>query len=137
EVPECMDRAERVAREHQVDLVIATDPDADRLGGLSCTAADGRGDYRFLTGNEIAALLTHFKLSQLARQGSLPDSPVVITTEVTTGQITRIGRHFGAQVVNDLLVGFKYHADVLWQLESAGQYGDARGTPADFVIATE
>src|SRR5215207_837704 len=98
---------------------------------------DGKGTFRFITGNEIASLLTHFKLSQLARAGSLPASPIVITTEVTTGQITRIGRHFGAQVVNDLLVGFKYHADVLWQLESTGQYGDVKGTPADFVIATE
>ncbi|MDB5310124.1 MAG: pgcA [Gemmataceae bacterium] len=137
EVPECMDRGELVAREHQADLVIATDPDADRLGGLACTSPDGRGDYRPLTGNEIAALLTHFKLSQLDRHGSLPASPLIVTTEVTTGQITRIGRHFRAQVVGDLLVGFKYHADVLWQLESTGQYGDVRGTPADFVIATE
>ncbi|HJZ56307.1 MAG TPA: phospho-sugar mutase [Gemmataceae bacterium] len=137
EVPECMDRAERVAREHQADLVIATDPDADRIGGLACTSPDGKGDYRVITGNQIASLLTHFKLHQLARQGALPTSPIIITTEVTTGQVTRIGRHFGAAVVNDLLVGFKYHAEVLWQLESTGQYGDIRGTPADFVIATE
>lgn len=137
EVPECMDRAEAKAREVGADLVLATDPDADRIGGMTCTSADGRGDYRPITGNEIAALLTHFKLSQLARRGSLPDAPIVVTTEVTTGQITRIGRHFGCQVVSDLLVGFKYHADVLWQLESTGQYGDVRGTPADFVIATE
>ena len=137
EVPECMDRGEAKARETQADLVIATDPDADRLGGLACTSADGKGDYRPLTGNEIAALLTHFKLSQLARQGSLPESPIVVTTEVTTGQITRIGRQYGAQVIADLLVGFKYHADVLWQLESTGQFGDVRGTPADFVIGTE
>lgn len=137
ENPACMDRAEAKAREMSADLVLATDPDADRLGGLACTSPDGKGDYRPITGNEIAALLTHFKLSQLARRGSLPDAPIVITTEVTTGQITRIGRHFGCQVVNDLLVGFKYHADVLWQLESTGQYGEVRGTPADFVIATE
>ncbi len=137
EVPECMDRAEQLARERHADLVIATDPDADRLGGLACTAPDGRGDYRFLTGQEIAALLTHFKLSRLASAGDLPASPIVITTEVTTGQITRIARHFGAQVVNDLLVGFKYHADVLRQLEETGQYGDVKGTPDDFVIATE
>jgi phosphoglucomutase len=137
EVPECMDRAERVARERHADLVIATDPDADRLGGLACTTIDGRGDYRFLTGQEIAAALTHFKLSRLASAGDLPASPIVITTEVTTGQITRIARHFGAQVVNDLLVGFKYHADVLRQLEETGQYGDVKGTPDDFVIATE
>jgi phosphoglucomutase/phosphomannomutase len=137
EVPECMDRAGAVAWERHADLVIATDPDADRIGGLACTTPDGRGEYRFLTGQEIAALLTHFKLSRLTSAGSLPAWPVVITTEVTTGQITRIARHFKAQVINDLLVGFKYHADVLWQLESTGQYGDVKGTPADFVIATE
>lgn len=137
EVPECLDRAERLATEIGADVVIATDPDADRLGGMACTTAEGKGAYRFLTGQEIAALLTHFKLSRLASAGDLPASPVVITTEVTTGQITRIARHFGAQVVNDLLVGFKYHADVLWQLEQHGQYGEVKGTPADFVIATE
>jgi phosphoglucomutase/phosphomannomutase len=137
ETPECMTRAELVAAEHHADLIICTDPDADRLGAMANTRADGKGEYRFITGNEIASLLTHFKLSQLARAGSLPDSPVVITTEVTTGRITRIGRHFGAQVVDDLLVGFKYHADVIAQLESTGQYGDVRGTPDDFVIAVE
>jgi phosphoglucomutase len=137
EVPDCLDRAERVAREHNADILIATDPDADRLGGKVNTQPDGKGDFRYLTGNEIAAILTHFKLSRLASAGDLPASPIVITTEVTTGQITRIARHFGAQVVNDLLVGFKYHADVLWQLESSGQYGDVKGTPADFIIATE
>jgi phosphoglucomutase/phosphomannomutase len=137
EVPECMDRAEKVAAEHKADLVLATDPDADRIGGLACNRPDGTGGYRFLTGNEIASLLTHFKLEQLTRQGSLPASPIVITTEVTTGQITRIGRKYGAQVVNDLLVGFKYHADVIAQLEASGQYNDIRGTTSDFVIATE
>jgi phosphoglucomutase/phosphomannomutase len=104
---------------------------------MACTSPDGHGDYRFLTGQEIAALLTYFKLSRLSSAGDLPASPIVITTEVTTGMITRISRHFGAQVVNDLLVGFKYHADVLWQLESTGQYGDVKGTPEDFVIASE
>ena len=137
EVPECMDRAEKLALERAADLVIATDPDADRIGGLANRSPDGKGTFRFITGNEIAALLTHFKLAQLARSGSLPPSPIVITTEVTTGQITRIGRQFGAQVINDLLVGFKYHADALWQIESTGQYGDVRGSVSDFVIATE
>jgi len=126
-----------VARAKQADLVIATDPDADRIGGLACTTTDGKGDYRFLTGQELAALLTHFKLSRLATAGDLPASPIVLTTEVTTGQITRIARHFNAQVIADLLVGFKYPADVLKQLETAGHYGDVQGTTSDFVIATE
>jgi len=137
EVRECFDRAEKVARERSADLVIATDPDADRIGGLACTNADGRGDYRFLTGQEIAALLTYFKLSRLSAAGDMPASPIVITTEVTTGQITRIARHFGSQIVGDLPVGFKYHAEVLKQLELSGHFGDVQGTPADFVIGTE
>lgn len=137
EVPECMDRAEQVATDRKADVVIATDPDADRIGGLASSNPGGGAPFRFLTGQELAALLTWFKLNRLAAAGDLPSSPVVVTTEVTTGQITRIGRQFGAQVVNDLLVGFKYHADVLWKLESEGRYGDVTGTPADFVIATE
>ena len=137
EVPECFDRAEKVARDHKAHILIGTDPDADRLGGMVNTKVDGTGDYRYLNGNEIAALLTHFKLARLAAAGDLPASPIAITTEVTTGQITRIARQFGSQIVNDLLVGFKYHADVVKQLELHGQYGDVTGTPDDFVIATE
>jgi phosphoglucomutase len=137
EVPECLDRAEKVAKEHRAQILLATDPDADRLGGMVNDKPDGTGTYRYLTGNEICSLLTHFKLARLAAAGDLPPSPIVITTEVSTGQQTRIARQFGAQIVSDLLVGFKYHADVIHQLETTGQYGDIKGTPADFVIATE
>ncbi|QEL17166.1 phospho-sugar mutase [Limnoglobus roseus] len=137
EVPECLDRAERVATEQQADILLATDPDADRIGGKVNTQADGKGGYRYLTGNEICSLLAHFKLSQLSTAGDLPPSPLVITTEVSTGQQTRIARHFGAQIINDLLVGFKYHADVLHQLDTTGQFGDIKATPADFIIGTE
>jgi phosphoglucomutase len=134
EIPESMDRAAATARQHQADLVLSTDPDADRLGAM---APDRQGNWRFVTGNEIAALLTHFKLSQLQRQARLPSSPIVVCTEVTTSQITRIARHFKAQVVDNLLVGFKYIAEVLWQLEENGSYEDVHGTPADFILATE
>ncbi len=134
EVHESMDRAAALARQHRADLVLATDPDADRLGAM---APDRANNWRVVTGNEIAALLTHFKLSKLQQQGRLPPSPIVVRTMVTTAQVTRIARHFGAQIVEDLLVGFKYIADVLWQLEQNGEYGDVRGTPDDFVIASE
>jgi len=137
EVPESLDRAEATAKANGADIVIATDPDADRIGGLACTSAGGKGDYRFITGQEIATLLTYFKLSRLSAQGDLPASPIVVTTEVTSGIITRLSRHYNAQVVNDLLVGFKYHAEVLRQLESQGTYGDVTGSTADFIIATE
>ncbi|MCE9533350.1 MAG: phospho-sugar mutase [Planctomycetes bacterium] len=137
EVPESLDRAEVVARANQAHLVLATDPDADRVGGLACRDKDGKGDYRVITGNEICALLTHYKLSQLSKNGALPPSPIVLRTEVTTSLVSRITRSFGAQVVENLLVGFKYIAEVLWQLESTGAYEDVRGTPADYIIGSE
>jgi phosphoglucomutase len=136
EVPASMDRAVRTALENHADLILSTDPDADRLGCMipDVSAKDG---WRFVTGNEIAALLTHFKLRKLVEHGQMPSSPIVIKTEVTTGLVTRIARHFKAQVVENLLVGFKFIADVLRQLEEQGAYEDVRGTPEDLVIACE
>lgn len=134
EVPESMDRATATAREHKADLALATDPDADRLGAM---APDRAGAWHYITGNQLAALLTHFKLSKLTQQGRLPSSPIVVSTEVTTSQVTRIARHFRAQVIDDLLVGFKYIADVLWHLERDGAYEDVTGAADDFVIAVE
>jgi phosphoglucomutase len=134
EQPAALDRAKALAEELHAELALATDPDADRLGAL---ALDVHGACHFLDGNTIAALLTHFKLSRLAENGQMPSRPIVLTTVVTTELITRIARHFGAQVVNDLLVGFKYIADVLAQIEQHGRYGDIEGGTEDFVIATE
>lgn len=134
EVPASMDRAVQTAQACDAQLVLSTDPDADRLG---CMIPSSPTDWRFVTGNEIAALLTHFKLSRLADQGALPRSPIVVKTDVTTGLVTRIARKFGCQVVDNLLVGFKYIADVLWQLEQNGSYEDVHGTPQDFVIGVE
>ena len=93
--------------------------------------------FAFLTGNRSAALLTHFKLAKLAEQGQMPPSPIVVKTQVTTGLVTRIARHFGCQVVENLLVGFKYIADVLWQLEQNGPTRTCAARRSDFVIASE
>jgi phosphoglucomutase/phosphomannomutase len=134
EVPESMDKAGVLAKKVKADLVLSTDPDADRLGAM----APGRnGEIKIVTGNEIAALLTHFKLLKLSQQGRLPRSALVIRTEVTIGQITRIARHFNAQIVDNLLVGFKYVADVLRHIEDSGSFEDVRCSLSDFVIATE
>jgi phosphoglucomutase/phosphomannomutase len=135
EVPASLDRAEKLAAEINADVAIATDPDADRIGGLTATSTPG--SYAFLTGNGMAAMLTHFKLAKLSQRGLMPASPIVVRTLVTTSMVTRIARHFGCQIIENLLVGFKYIAEVLWQLELNGQYEDVTGTPADFVIASE
>lgn len=134
EIPESLDRAEVVAKACNAHLLLATDPDADRLGAM---IPDDLGGWRYVNGNEIAAISTCFKLEMLSLNNTMPPSPIVVKTEVTTGMITRIARHFNVQIIDDLLVGFKYVADVLWQLESTGKYGTVVGTPSDFVIASE
>jgi phosphoglucomutase/phosphomannomutase len=148
EFPESMDRAKALAESINADLVLSTDPDADRLGAMAPdyssplpTGGEGLGvrggEFHFLNGNQIAALLTHFKLSKLAENGTMPRRPIVIKTLVTSNLVTRIARHFKAQVVDNLLVGFKYIAEVLHQLEDTGAYEEIEGTPEDFVIACE
>jgi phosphoglucomutase/phosphomannomutase len=152
EFPESLDRGEALAKSLNADLVLATDPDADRLGGLapdysSPLPAGGEGSgvrggvatgkFHFLNGNQIAALLTHFKLSKLAENGTMPRRPIVAKSLVTTNMVTRIARHFKAQVVDNLLVGFKYIAELLWQLEQNGVYEDVEGTPDDYVFGCE
>jgi len=73
----------------------------------------------------------------LLQQGRLPRSPIVVKTEVTSNLVTRIARHFKAQVFDNLLVGFKYIAHVIWELEQKGAYEDVTGSPEDFVIGCE
>ena len=134
EVPESMQQGMDLAREVEADAVFACDPDADRLGVCS-RAADGT--YRFLTGNEIAVLATHHKLEQLKNLGKLPERPLVIKTEVTTELLRPITEAFDGVLIGDLLVGFKYHAHVLDQLERHGHFGALQGCLGDFVIAVE
>lgn len=86
-------------------LLLATDPDADRIG---CMVRHGSG-WRFLTGNQIAALVVDAVLSRW----SSDLKPLVIRTEVTSELVSRVARGRGATVRDDLLVGFKYVADVM------------------------
>jgi phosphoglucomutase len=134
EVPDSMQLGIDLARQVRADAVLACDPDADRLGICSRTAAE---DYRFLTGNEIAVLVTHYKLEQLERLGRLPARPLVIKTEVTTELLRPITAHFDGMLIGDLLVGFKYHANVLDCLEQHGRFGSVSATLHDFVIGVE
>jgi phosphomannomutase len=114
-------------------LLLATDPDADRLGGCS---RDG-SDYAFLNGNEFAAILTRYLLEKRREDGTLPARPLVIKTQVTTELITRISETHGGIVIGDLLVGFKYVGDILAQLEANGRFGDVEASLDDFILGTE
>jgi phosphoglucomutase/phosphomannomutase len=132
EVRESMERAMRLAEARGADLVMSCDPDADRIGVCARTRAGG---FRFLNGNEIAVLVVHYKLEKLASLGRLPRRPLILKTEVTTELLLPIARKFGATLVGDLLVGFKYHGDVLERIER----GDYPGgfTLDDFIAGVE
>jgi phosphoglucomutase/phosphomannomutase len=131
EVRQSMDRAVALAEVRGADLVMACDPDADRIG-LCARIVAGAPGFRFFTGNEIAALVTEYRLANGRWK-----NPIVMKTEVTSDLVRRVAARHGAQVVGQLMVGFKYIGDVLAHLEDTGRFGDVTGTPADFVIGVE
>jgi phosphoglucomutase/phosphomannomutase len=133
EVPESLDIAIETAKKVGADLVLATDPDADRIGG----AVPHNGGFVFITGNELAVLLTRYRLESLQKAGKLSPNGIVLETQVTTKLIAKISRAFGAQVIDNLLVGFKYIGDILAHLERSGRFNGVQGGLADFVIAAE
>lgn len=133
EVPESLDLAIERAKEVDADLILATDPDADRLGGCS---RDGEG-YAFLNGNEFASVLTRYVLEKRKAAGTLPEKPLVIKTQVTTELITRIAEAYGGHCIGDLLVGFKYIGDILAKLEADGRFRDVEASLGDFILGTE
>ena len=115
------------------DVALATDPDADRIGA----AVRRDGEMVFVTGNELAIILTRYRLESLERAGKLPTTPLIVKTQVTTELMATIAKTFGAQVIGDLLVGFKYVGDVLDQLERTGRFGGLEAGLDDFVLAAE
>ncbi len=134
EVPESMERGIELARELEADVVMACDPDADRIGVVARTAD---GDYRFFNGNEISALVAQYKLEELSRQGRLPKTPLVIKTEVTTELLRPITEQYGGTLLGDLLVGFKYHGQILGALEREGRWGDVEAGLDDYIVGVE
>jgi phosphoglucomutase len=133
EVPESLDLAIEEGKRVGADLVLATDPDADRIGG----ALPHNGDFVFMTGNELAVIVTRYRLESLKRAGKLPRKGVVVETQVTTQLMAHIARSFGAQVIDNLLVGFKYIGDILDHLERTGQFNGVAAGLNDFVVAAE
>lgn len=134
EVPSCYELARRVGDEVGADMLMSTDPDADRIGIEVRDAASG---WRFVTGNEILLLVTRFVLEQRRRQGKLPSDAFVLTTLVTTSRVTTIAASYGCHVVPDLMVGFKYMADVMASLEEKGTWRELRAKPESFLLGVE
>jgi phosphomannomutase len=106
ESPSSMDMARALADERGAALVIATDPDADRLGAL---ARNRDGVLEFVDGNRMAVVM----LDHVLRYAARPANGFVLTTIVTTRLVSIMARAAGIEVVDDLLVGFKHHAGMM------------------------
>ena len=102
------------------DILISTDPDADRIG-IMLKHADS---WQFLTGNEIGIILTNYAISKYASRGRLNQNSTIIKTDVTTSLMQKIATENGVQTIGDLLVGFKYIADVMNRIEKDGKIDD-------------
>lgn len=105
------------ARENAADVILATDPDADRLGVAARTRT---GDYVPLTGNQLGALMIDYVCRKRAAQRTLTPSHYVVETLVTSGLIARIAETYGLRVIRDLLVGFKYIGETIDREGAAG-----------------
>ena len=109
EEKDALSLALRDAKEYKCDLVMATDPDADRIG---IAVADKRGEYVLLNGNETGSILLYYILSKKRETGKLGVAPTVIKTIVTTDIVFDIAKDFGAEV-KEVLTGFKYIGEAL------------------------
>lgn len=123
ERPQALRPAIEFARQHGHDLVLASDPDADRLAVACRTAND---DFVCLSGNQLGALIADYVLSKRTSAGTLSAHHFLVETLVTTPMIEAIGHSYGVRVIRDLLVGFKHIAAAI----------DANG-PDKFVFAAE
>lgn len=104
EYKETFDLAFKYAKERGADIVLATDPDADRVG---VAVKDERGEYKILSGNEVGILLLEYLLSEKSKKGILGKDPTAIKTIVTTDMVFRIAEKYGVKI-KEVLTGFKY-----------------------------
>lgn len=100
------------------DLLIATDPDADRLG---IAVPDTSGQYRILTGNQTGALFLHYILTEKLKKNTLPQNGVMLKTIVTSELGREIASFFGVETI-DVLTGFKFIAEKIKEYEVADSY---------------
>lgn len=117
ELPATLALAIRTASDASADLVIATDPDCDRIG---VAVRNALGDYEILTGNEVGLLLMQAVLAARKQAGTLPRDGVVVKTIVTSDLAFPIAAEYGVTVV-ETLTGFKYIGEEIGRLEAKGQ----------------
>lgn len=117
EIKEAMKLGMEYAKQCNADLLLATDPDCDRVG---IAVKDKQGEYVLLSGNEAGMLLLDYICSQKKKHGKMPEDPVMIKTIVTTDMGEQIAEHYHVRTVN-VLTGFKFIGEQIGLLEKRGK----------------
>lgn len=123
EIKEAMALGMEYAKKNNADLLLATDPDCDRVG-IAVKDVKGvagpAGEYVLLSGNETGMLLLDYICSQRVKHGKMPDDPVMIKTIVTMDMGEQIAKNYGVRTVN-VLTGFKFIGEQIGYLEKEGK----------------
>lgn len=145
EIREAFGCALKLAEQVKPDILLATDPDCDRVG----IAVLDEGEYKLMSGNEVGAMLAYYILSEKSAKGLLPKNPILIKTIVSTDIAAAIARKYGCEVI-EVLTGFKFIGEQMTLLAENGEgdryvfgfeesYGYLAGTHArdkDAVVAS-
>lgn len=117
EIREAMELGINFANENNADLLLATDPDCDRVG---IAVKNKQGEYVLLTGNQTGILLLDFICSQRQKHDKMPLNPVMIKSIVTMDLADRVAQNYGVETIN-VLTGFKYIGEQIGLLEKRGR----------------
>lgn len=113
EIPEALNLGLKLCTIEKPDLLLATDPDCDRVG---IAVPDHDGNYVLITGNEVGALLLEYICEQRLKKGTMPKNPVAVKTIVTTELAKKIAQNYGVEII-DVLTGFKFIGEQIFVLE--------------------
>lgn len=117
EIREALELGLKLCDEVKPDLLLATDPDCDRVG---IAVPDENGDYVLFSGNEVGAMLLEYICSERTRQGTMPKNPITVKTIVTTDIIKKIAEKYGVELI-EVLTGFKFIGEQIGILEKQGE----------------
>lgn len=120
EIRQAFELALKAAETHEADILLATDPDCDRVG---IAVNNKNGGYELMSGNEVGVMLLDYLLSQKQRRGELSANTVAAKSFVSTDLAQKIAEKYGCTFKN-VLTGFKYIGELITQLEEQGRAGD-------------
>lgn len=120
EIKQAFECALKMAEDIQPDLLLATDPDCDRVG---IAVKDSKGGYKLMSGNEVGAMMLNYLLSQKKEKGLLSENSIAVKSFVSTDLAEVIAKKYNCTFKN-LLTGFKYIGELITQLEAEGKADD-------------